>query len=391
MLCMHSALYRCSRWTLFAILVWSGCDITAQSDANRFPSIDLRSYGWEAPTRREVDSPSLAIDHAGRVLVAFTVRERPGLVTREQPSLSLRILRFSTNGKLNISLSRPTNDAGRAGIYLSDTDQIIARANGSLQIFQADDSDSQEGTWKVLAPCSERCHVQQSATRHTLLLYTEGSDDPPLTVIRLSSPLEPTRCGKASKFIDSDEKFQNYPQSISDQYAYFERQEVGVGEYTYRWPLCEFGKRTEMPLHIKGRWVVLNDSVFVVNTDVFGKGQNYHGLEVMSSRGQVTFRPTMEKHESAESLFAPIRSNDRGDRIAVHMLTVRGMNNTLDISGHVTARRIAVFDINAGKELASIPLNPKPRGHSEFEFSPDGHWVAIWEGETVRLVPVDAP
>jgi hypothetical protein len=85
----------------------------------------------------------------------------------------------------------------------------------------------------------------------------------------------------------------------------------------------------------------------------------------------------------------PIRSSERGDRIAVDILTTRGGNRTLDISSHVTARRIAVFDIEAGKELASVPVNPAHRYRFEFDLSQDGRRIAILEDDAVKVVDLE--
>ncbi len=69
--------------------------------------------------------------------------------------------------------------------------------------------------------------------------------------------------------------------------------------------------------------------------------------------------------------------------------TLRGGNRTLDISGHVTARRVAVYDIKARKELASVPVNPTHRYRFEFDLSPDGHRLAILEDDAVKVVDLD--
>jgi len=61
----------------------------------------------------------------------------------------------------------------------------------------------------------------------------------------------------------------------------------------------------------------------------------------------------------------------------------------LDISAHATARRIAVYDIEAGKEEASIPASVKHRYRLEFDLSPDGHRLAILEDDIVRVIDVD--
>src|SRR4051812_10400102 len=148
-------------WAVVATTICPHC-LEAQS-ANVFV-LKLEEYGWEPPDphHHSADRPSIAIDHENRVLVGFTVPRRRGLVTRGQPSLDFRIIRFSPDGKLDLSLSLPSKAAGRTAVYLSDGDQIIARANDSLQWLEKSKTNSQEWSWSTLAPCTERCLVQQS-------------------------------------------------------------------------------------------------------------------------------------------------------------------------------------------------------------------------------------
>ncbi|MGB8753701.1 MAG: hypothetical protein WCD06_18050 [Candidatus Sulfotelmatobacter sp.] len=375
---MYSGAKTCGLWALLVILVWGGQPVPAQSRTERAITLNLRDYGWQPPDRHEINSPSIAVDHQGRVLVGFTVRERAGLVTRSQPSLGLRIVRFSHDGKMDLSLSLPTNAAGRTGIYLSDTDQIIARANDNLQLLKADEGNPQGG-WEVLAPCTQQCSVVQSVTRHSLRLYTPNANPPP-TLIHLSPQPILKRCGKAEKLIESnDDMMQNYP-AISDELAY-----SSLDGNVYRWPLCDYEHRVEMPLRIRGPWIILSDQLFVLDT--LSRDENW-GLEVVSSDGQVKFRPDMAKHESIVASQA-IRSSERGDRIAVDIVTLRGGNRRLDISARATARRIAVYDVNAGKEVASMPASIKHRYRLELGLSPDGHRLAILEDDIVRVVDVD--
>jgi hypothetical protein len=61
--------------------------LTAQSGVEHVSTFNLQSHGWVPPDRRQVDRLPMVVDHAGRVLVGFTVRERRGLVTRDEPSL----------------------------------------------------------------------------------------------------------------------------------------------------------------------------------------------------------------------------------------------------------------------------------------------------------------
>ncbi len=367
-------------WVPVLIVLWYGEPAPAQSRTESAVVVDLHSYGWEGPNGREINSPSLAIDHQGRVLVSFTVRERKGLVTRSEPSLDFRIVRFLPDGKVDLSLLLATNEAGRTGIYLSDTDQIIARANESLQLLHTDEGSPQGGAWKILAPCALHCYVEQSVTRRTLHLYTIGAD-PASTLIRLSQQPLLKPCGKAEKLIGAnDEKVQNYPQSITDEFAYF-----SLDGGAYRWPLCDYEHRAVLPVPIRGRWIALSDKLFVLNT--LSREDNW-GLAVISSDGHPKFRPDLAKHESVVAS-QPIRSSEQGDRVAVDIATLGAGKRRLDISAHATARRIAVYDIEAGKEVASIPASVKHRYRLEFDLSPDGHRFAILEDGTLKVVSLD--
>jgi hypothetical protein len=107
-------------------------------DALTTATVDLRSYGWEPPARKQVVSRFIAVDQKGRVVVSYATRVRTQLVTRDRPSVDLRILRFSEDGKLDLSLSLPTHLEYWNGIYLSDSGQIIAKTNDSLQLYQED-------------------------------------------------------------------------------------------------------------------------------------------------------------------------------------------------------------------------------------------------------------
>ncbi len=355
--------------------------LQAQSVAN-ISVLNLREYGWEAPEphRHSADRPSIAIDRQNRVVVGFTVQERAGLVTRAQPSLALRLIRFLADGKPDLSLSLPTNAAGRTAVYLSDSDQIIARANDSLQLPEESKTNPQEWIWKTVAPCAERCLIEQSNSRHTLLLYTAEAD--PVTLIRLSQEPESKQCGNSPRLIEiAEDKIQNYPQAITDTFAYFSGQTRRLEPFTYRWPLCDYEHRTEIRPPLRGRITVLGD-------ETFATGEK--DLEVVSAE-HILFRQSMAKHESWDNFWVPIRSSERGDRIAVDILTTRGGNRTLDISSHVTARRIAVYDIDAGKEVASIPVKATHRYSYEFDLSPDGKRLAILEDDKVSVVHLALP
>jgi len=405
---MCENLKRCCVWAIVVLICSVG--LPAQL-APKVSLLNLRDYGWEAPEPihpREVDIAgrrSIVIDHEGRVLVGFVVRERTGLVTREQPALASRILRFTPDGKMDLSLSLSTNGWRTNSIYLSDTDQIIARANDNLQ-FLANSTQTMQRSWKTLAPCAFGCRIWQSPSRRTLLLRTRQASAPPAIISTSALPgMKP--CGTTDEHVEPEDlSFQNDPQAITDEFAYHSKQLKSdmedyfshktpvAGTHIYRWPLCHYEHRVALARVLTG-FTILNDNLFIANVDTrTSKEDIFRTLEVISPDGQVKFRYMAADRES---FWGPIRSSERGDRIAVDVPTIRGRNETLDVSGHVTARRIAVYDIEAGKEIGSIPVSPKHRYRYEFDLSPDGESLAVLEDDIVKVVdlkpapPVDKP
>jgi hypothetical protein len=376
---MHRLLKQWFTWTVAAMLLCPSF-LQAQS-ATRVSVFNLRDYGWEPPDphHHSTNTPSITIDHENRVLLGFAAQQRRGLVTRNQPSLDFRVIRLSLGGTPDLSLSLPTNAAGTTAVYLSDSDQIITRANNNLLLLEKSKTNPQEWAWITLATCAERCLIEQSSTRHTMLL--SATEAGPVTVIHLSQQPETQHCGNPPRQTESPEdEIQNYPQAITDTFAYFSGQTSRLDDYTYRWPFCDYEHRTEMKPTLRGRVTVLGDQTFISDA---GKD-----LEVVSSDGKVKFRQPMAKHEFWDN-WEPIRSSERGERIAVDIRTVRGGNQTLDISSHVTARRVAVYDIEAGKEVASIPVNRGHRYSYEFDLSPDGKRLAILEDNIVKVVDLE--
>jgi hypothetical protein len=101
----------------FAMLLLVACSsVSAQSQTAKVLKLNLENYGWQPLPKKQrseregTRSRILSIDHQGRVLVGFTARENLSLATREHPELSLHILRFTSEGKIDLSLVFPTKD-----------------------------------------------------------------------------------------------------------------------------------------------------------------------------------------------------------------------------------------------------------------------------------------
>jgi len=290
--------------------------------------------------------------------------------------VDLRILRFSEDGKLDLSPSLPTHLEYWNGICLSDSGQIIAKTNDSLQLYQED-----IGAWKVLAKCTSQCSVQQSVTRRTLAIRNEYHG--PLLVIRLSPVLRLQQCDKVPK--SSEDSIQYSPQAITDEFAYYSGS-GGLEQFTYRWPFCDYEHRVELPLRPGGYWDLLNDHFFVFYP--YAPREDEQTVKVVSPDGRVVFQSVNGKHEYALGIGNSTRSSEQGSRIAVNIVTLRGGNRSLDISSHATARRVAVYDIELRKEVASIPVSWKSHEFG-FDLSPDGGRLAILENGILQVIDLD--
>jgi hypothetical protein len=369
---------KCNVALVLAMLLWAGKPFRGQPRTDTAVVINLREHGWEPPSRYQYDKPSITVDNEGRVLVGFTVQARGGLVTRNAPSLDFRILRFTSEGKLDLSVSLPTRMKSSNGIYVSDTDQVIARANDRLELLEANDG---EGVWKVL--CAQWCGVLQSPTRHTLVLLTKRAD-PPARIMRFSQKPVLQPCASASQSAQSrDDKIEIKTRSITDEFSYSYR--PGPEGFAYRWPLCEPDRRVELPRTFD---FVLNDGFFLTTTFTHRIGSTDQKLEVISPDGQVKFALPMLKYESVVGNDG-IRGSAQGDRIAAHIVTLRGGNLTLDVGAHATSRRIVVYDMDTAREVVSIPVSLKQHYRFDFDLSPNGRHLTILEDDIVRMVDLE--
>src|SRR5271165_2080050 len=163
-----------------AMLLFGACSpVHAQAQTAKVLKLNLENYGWQPLPKEQrgewggTRSQLVSIDHQGRVLVGFTVRENYSLATREQPGLSFHILRFTSDGKADLSLVLPTNSFFTNGLYLGPNDQIFARANGTLQWMSEEGDSRKEGAdWRSLVPCPRNCNISQSPSRRTLTVST---------------------------------------------------------------------------------------------------------------------------------------------------------------------------------------------------------------------------
>jgi hypothetical protein len=255
----------------------------------------------------------------------------------------------------------PTNNWYNNGFYLGPDDQIVARANDTLQFFMPDESQHQDGTWQPLTPCGRDCFVGQSFSRRTAIVRSElvfkGPEQFTRTILDLSSspPHVVRTCQMASG-------------QITDRYAYrtsYDRD----NDLTVRFPFCELEHYEELPAWGHG------GMGYVFNDETLLKIDPSR-LKLVGADGRVKFSLDMPKHDYIN--YFEIATDDAFDRFAFPAYTKRGEHPRLDIGGHVAARRVLVLD-ETGRTVASIPVDTQYHMDFDFTMSPDGRRLAILE------------
>ena len=356
----------------------------AQSATPSTSTLRLENYGWQILPPGEyyehlgAHSRNLWIDHSGRVLVGFTVRENSGLATRQHPGHSLHILRFTPEGKMDLSLVLPTNNWYNNGFYLGPDDQILARANDLLQWFLPDDLEKGGGTWQPLAACPRDCFVRQSFSRRTLILRVEpptgGPDRSTYTILDTSSTPRVVRTCSQMAF---------YGGHITDRFAYWMNYDRDDG-LMVRFPFCDLDHYEDFPRLVRGTSGYVLDDATLLKIGFTHDGPVY--LELLGLDGQVRFSRRMPKHEFINPY--DIATDRNHDRFAIMVNTVRGAHSRLDIGGNLVARRVVVYS-EAGEEVASIPVDTRYHRDSDFSMSPDGHRLAILDEGVVTVVNLE--
>jgi hypothetical protein len=341
----------------------------------------------------------MKVDSKGRVLIGYPAREGAELATRENPRLSFHVLRFTPEGKLDLSVSLPTDNLPDNAVFLDAQDHIFVVANEMLQMLTGDDqTPTQQRTWKPLTSCSwssQYCQISQPPTRRKLF------------VIRCLGPVQRKFCEDPTTTAYDTSSFE--PQVVnacvyrasssgmlSDTFGYGSGWKSGAVwplYFTRRHPLCNPDAPQELPLDDLV-CAVLNDDLFVV--DRLNKKRWEVG--VVTAHGNAKFRLVLPKHDMPALAMAYVKGDASGDRFAIVVDTLRGGNAALDIGGHLAARRVVVYNSDSGTQLASLSVYP-PVPHygvalgivPEFtvDLSPDGHVLAVLSEGVITIARVE--
>jgi hypothetical protein len=121
---------------------------------------------------------------------------------------------------------------------------------------------------------------------------------------------------------------------------------------------------------------------YVLNDETLLKMGRF-GLKLVGAEGRVKFSRDMPKHDYI--LYSELATDDSVNRFAFVVYTVRGEHPSLDMGGHVVARRVLVLD-ETGRTVASIPVDTQYHTDFEFAMSPDGRRLAIVEEGVLTIM-----
>ncbi len=368
---------------LLATLIFGRALAHVQPQTPKISTIKLEDFGWEPVPKPEyfedrgAFSRNLWIDHEGRVLVGFTVRESLALATREHPGRSFHILRFTAKGKVDLSLVLQTDNWYFNGFYLGPGDQIFARANEAFQVLE-DGTNKDSPAWRTLASCPRECYIGQSLSRRTLTLRVEqpvgGPDRSTYTILDASS--SPPRVVRTCAHMAFG--------TITDRFVYWPFYDRDDG-LMVRFPFCDVEHYEDFPMWGRGAsGIIIDDQAFLK--------VGSSGARLLGPDGRVKFSVEMRKHDHIHINMVTV--DERADRFAFLVDTVRGENRRLDIGGHLVARRALVY-ADTGQQLVAIPMsttrNPDfaPDFDFSFSMSPDGHRLAILDGGLLTVADLD--
>lgn len=333
----------------------------------------------------------MRVDSRGRVLIGYPAHESEELAPRGEPKLLFHVLRVTRAGKLDFSISLPTDNLADNSLFLDAQDHIYAVANEKLQMLTGDDQiPAEQRTWKPLTSCSssQYCQIGQSPSRRKLFVIKclgpvqrKLCEDPATTAYDTSSS-EPQIINACSPGRGS----------TTDKFRYLSSSH-GTEYFTRRYELCNSDPPQDLPL-AEPVCAVLNDDLFVI--DRYNK-KNRWEIGVITASGEVKFRLQLAKHEMPALPIRYVKGDASGDRFAVVIDTARGSNAALDIGGHLSARRVAVYSSETGTQVISLNVYPPVPHYGvalgivpgfTYDLSPDGHVLAVLSEGVLTIVRV---
>lgn len=350
-------------------------------------SVSLKSCGWE-PESRPVHqtgyvSLNIEFDHHGNLWSGYT-KKLIQLIPRSAPEAGREYNIVELSGfplKCAIRLSRPTTESSPVAIMFSANDSMLVASNDKLHLIDHD-TLSDRAAFNLLRPSDHaRYKVLQSPGRKSLVIVAEGFtkaessytwlDPDSLEVLHTCSyPPVPGDYVGLRSFAD-DGRFIEYNGSDVRMI----HQWMSEGQY------CS-PKVESLPRYGRPEDVILLDSeiVYFFNDPM----QHGHPSILVLDRAGSTIA-TLPGHGRKEMMDRSGNTavSEDGRRVAVVIDTMAGGVQWLDISDHLVARRVDIYDTKTWSRIARIKLSVP--GEAALAFTPGGKTLAVQIDDLVQL------
>jgi hypothetical protein len=350
-------------------------------------SLSLKTCGWEPEpviVHHSGYVPSrIAFDHQGNFWTGY-IKKTQQLVPRSAPEFGTEYNLVEVSGNSTecvVRIKLPTTESSPVAALISNKDNLLAVANDKLH--EIDPKTFKERTeFDLLRPDQARYKIMQSPGRKSLVVITEGFtradstygwlDPDSLAVRDLCSYPPAQNHGQHTGFrsFADDGRFSELDYDESQHPAFW----LAGGKY------CSPKERIP-PEHIQPAAAIMLESETAYFRDNL-LNDNLPSIVVYDRAG--TLLHSIPGHDK-ESMSADsgVAVSEDGRRAAVVLDIASGGVRWLDISNHVAARRVDIYDTTTWTRIAQIKLSSK--GEAELAFSPDGKTLAIQTNDLVQF------
>jgi hypothetical protein len=361
----------------------SAPDAAVQLSPSR--SVSLKTCGWE-PEPLVVHHTGyvplkLAFDHRGNLWTGYTKKSQQ-VVPRSAPELGAQynVVELSGNPtQCVVQMKLATTESSPVAVLFSDKDDMLVVANDKLHVVDQNGFKERAAFDLLRASDQARYQVLQSPQRKSLVALADGFtraessytwlDSASLHVLHSCSyPPVPEHYVRLRSFAD-DGRFIEVEHGPGSQGHW-----ISEGHY------CS-AKTIIPPDHIQPAAAIMLESETAYFRDN-PLNDNLPSVVVYDRAGTLLHSVPGHDKESMSANGGAVVSED-GRRAAVLLNITSGGARWLDISNHVAARRVDVYDTATWTRIAQISLSSK--GEAELAFSPDGKTLAIQTNDLVQF------
>lgn len=348
-------------------------------------SASLKACGWE-PEPPVVHHTGyvplkLAFDHRGNLWSGYTKKTQQ-VVPRSAPELGAEYNLVELSGSSTgcvVQMKLPTTESSPVAVLFSDKDDMLVVANDKLHVVDQNGFKERASIDLLRASDQARYQVLQSPQRKSLVAVTDGFtradssytwlDSASLRVLHSCSyPPVPDHYVRLRSFADDG------------RFIEVEHGPGTLGHWISEGRYCS-PKASIPPEHTQPAAAIMLDSETAYFRDNV-LNDNLPSIVVYDRTGALLHSvPGHDKEEmSANSVVA---ISEDGRRAAVVIDIMSGGARWLDISNHVAARRVDIYDTTTWARIAQIKLSSQ--GSAALAFSPDGKTLAVQTNDLIQF------